>query len=40
MAKHLKNNKHFSVAAIIEPEDSRAQEIADVGLKWLLSISV
>jgi len=38
MAKRLKENSRFTVATIIEPDDSRAQEITDVGLNRLKSI--
>jgi len=38
MAKRLKTNNRFTVAAIIEPDDARAQEITDVGLTRLPSI--
>ena len=38
MATRLKENSRFTVAAIIEPDDARAQEITDVGLNRLQSI--
>jgi len=38
MAKRLKENNRFVVAAIIEPDDARAKEITNVGLKRLESI--
>jgi len=38
MAKRLKNNSRFSIAAIIEPSDERAKDIADAGLSRLTSI--
>ncbi len=38
MAKRLKNNSRFSIAAIIEPDDSRADEIASANLTRLRSI--
>ena len=38
IAKRLKQNSRFAVAAIIEPDDARGQEITDVGFKRLGSI--
>ncbi len=38
MAKRLKDNKRLSIVAIIEPDESRAQEIANAGLNRLQSI--
>jgi len=38
IAKRLKENKRFTVAAIIEPDDTRAQDIADINLNRLESI--
>lgn len=38
MAKRLKDNNRFEVAAIIEPDDARGQDIAAVGLTRLESI--
>lgn len=38
MAKRLKDNNRFSIAAIIEPDDARDKDIADAGLSRLTSI--
>jgi len=38
MAKRLKNNKRFSIAAIVEPDDNRTLQIQEVGLIRLTSI--
>jgi len=38
MAKRLKSNNRFTLAAIIEPDDARAHEITDAGLTRLTSI--
>lgn len=38
MAKRLKNNDRFSISAIIEPDDARAEEVVNAGLSRLTSI--
>ncbi len=40
IAKRLKENERFTVAAIIEPDDARAKDITDVGLTRLESIDM